>query len=320
MRWLWLSIVVMLGVNKAEAWNALGHRTIAEIAWRQMDARERAEAAALLKHHPHYDLILSANVPAGVDTNEWVFLTAAVWPDMVRPAKKGEPAKPEFVTRYNVIPHAIDLPLVRESEKRVLSIKKFKVPEPNVQSGLIESLATLRNKHASLEDRAVSLAWVLHLCGDLHQPLHAATLLTVDHPQGNGAGGVFQVLDPQGNQTSIHTFWDALPGKDLSYASVTRLANELTATPDLQPASMREYRKHKHVKEWVKESYEMAANFGYAEDRVQFVHNADLKSGKVSTNDLPKISDEYAREAHELAKVRWVLAGQRLADQLKKVW
>ncbi|MPN38786.1 hypothetical protein SDC9_186311 [bioreactor metagenome] len=161
---------------------------------------------------------------------------------------------------------------------------------------------------------------MLHLCGDLHQPLHASTLLTLDQPKNNGAGGVFQVLDLEGNQTSIHTFWDALPGRDMSYASVTRLANELTAAPELQPASMREYRKHKGVKEWVKESYETAANFGYAEDRVQLVHMADLKSGKVSSNAVPKISDEYAREAHELAKVRWVLAGQRLADQLKKVW
>ena len=321
MKLLWLSLMmVVLGSYTAEAWNALGHRTIAEMAWRQMDAKERAEASALLKHHPHYEVLLSAKVPEGVDTNEWVFLTAAIWPDMVRPAKKGEPEKPESVTRYNVFPHAIELPMVRESEKRQLSTKGFRVPKPNAQTALIDSLATLRNKKASLHDRAVSLAWVLHLCGDLHQPLHAATLLTVDHPKQNGAGGVFVLLDPAGNRVSIHTFWDSLPGTDLSYPSVIRFANELSAAPDLQPSTMRDYRKHKRVTQWAQESYETAVHFGYAEDRVQLAHSADLKSGTISEDGLPKMSEEYAREARELAHVRLVLAGQRLADQLKKIW
>ncbi len=307
-------------VSPAGAWNALGHRTVAELAWRQMDQAERREATELLKHHPHYSLLLTAEVPAGVDTNEWAFLTAAVWPDLTRPAKKGEPQKPDFVTKYNVFPHGIDLPFVRPGDKDQISLKKFSVPRPNAQTALMDSLATLKNAKASAHDRAVSLAWVLHLCGDLHQPLHAATLVTRREPKGNGAGGVFVLLDPEGNRINIHTFWDYLPGSDFSYASVTKLANELAAAPELQPSKMKEYRKHKSVPSWAQESLQSAVNFGYAEEHIQFVHSADLASGEVPASALPRMSADYAREARDIAHSRLVLAAQRLTDSLKRVW
>jgi len=38
----------------AQAWNSLGHRTVAELAWRKMDAGERRAATRLLRQHPHY--------------------------------------------------------------------------------------------------------------------------------------------------------------------------------------------------------------------------------------------------------------------------
>ena len=38
------------------------------------------------------------------------------------------------------------------------------------------------------ERRAIALAWLFHLVGDIHQSLHAAQLFTVDYPQGDRAG------------------------------------------------------------------------------------------------------------------------------------
>ena len=36
--------------------------------------------------------------------------------------------------------------------------------------------------------RAIALAWLFLLGGDIHQSLHAAQLFTVDYPQGDRAG------------------------------------------------------------------------------------------------------------------------------------
>src|SRR5262245_20774875 len=96
----------------AKAWNNVGHRTVAELVWRQLDKEERRAVSDLLKQHPHYKEILTADVPSGVDKNEWAFLTAAVWPDMVRPAKHGHPQKPTSITKYDLYPHAIGFPFM----------------------------------------------------------------------------------------------------------------------------------------------------------------------------------------------------------------
>jgi hypothetical protein len=38
------------------------------------------------------------------------------------------------------------------------------------------------------ERRAIALAWLFHLVGDIHQPLHTAQLFTVDYPRRDRAG------------------------------------------------------------------------------------------------------------------------------------
>ena len=35
------------------------------------------------------------------------------------------------------------------------------------------------------ERKAVALAWLFHLVGDIHQPLHTAQLFTVEYPKGD---------------------------------------------------------------------------------------------------------------------------------------
>ena len=38
------------------------------------------------------------------------------------------------------------------------------------------------------ERKAIALAWLYHLVGDIHQPLHTAQLFTVDSPNGDTGG------------------------------------------------------------------------------------------------------------------------------------
>ena len=38
------------------------------------------------------------------------------------------------------------------------------------------------------EQKAIAFAWLFHLVGDVHQPLHTAQLFTVDYPNGDRGG------------------------------------------------------------------------------------------------------------------------------------
>jgi hypothetical protein len=315
-----LLISLLFVVFSAHGWNDLGHRTVAELAWRQVNPKERQAASELLRQHPHYRSLLVADVPAKVDTNEWAFLSAALWPDRVRPAKAGQAAKPRSVTKYNVFPHGIDLPFVRASETNDSLLKKFVVKNPNAATVIDDSLATLRNRNASAHDRAVSLCWVLHLFGDLHQPLHAATLVTCDKPAGTGSGGACLVRDRAGKNLNLHAFWDQLPGASLSYSGVTALADELSAAPGFNPGALKAYRRNKSAASWGRESHNLAVEFAYAEQWVQWADAAAVKSGAVKRTDIPQLSADYVYHAQELARLRLALAAQRLTEALKHTW
>ena len=81
--------------NPAGAWHRGGHMTVARIAWLQMNDQPamQEQITAILDSHPHRDLYLLAEKPAGATKDEWMFLRAATWPDWVRDpvAPKGQP-------------------------------------------------------------------------------------------------------------------------------------------------------------------------------------------------------------------------------------
>ena len=235
---LCILIALLLLALPASAWNGLGHRTVAELAWRQMDPAERRAASDLLRQHPHYRELLVAEVPAGVDTNEWAFLTAAVWLGHGASGQsRGSRTSRTRSPNTTCIPTRSAIPSSGRPTRNRVSLDKFSIAKPNAEMVLSNSLVTLRNPKASAHDRAVSLCGALHLFGDLHQPLHTANLVTKDKPKGHGLGSSFLVRDERGEQINLHTFWDYSPGPDLSYQAVAALADKLAAAPELQPAT-----------------------------------------------------------------------------------
>jgi hypothetical protein len=320
LRVLCASLAFTLLALPAQAWNAVAHRTIAELVWRQMTPDQHREASDMLRQHPHYSSLLAVDVPAGVGTNEWVFLNAAVWPDWVRPAKPGQPAKPRSITKYDGFPHAIGYPLLRRGDTNTALLGHFFIATPNAEMVLSNSFATFRNRTASAHDRAVSLCWALHLCGDLHQPLHAANVVTKARPNGDQLGGHFIVRDLHGRQIDLHAYWDRLTGEDFSYQAAAALADELGAAPDLQPAALKEYCANRTIAAWVQESFRVAVELAYAEERVQYVHADAVASGAVAPSAIPMLKEDYVRDAKKIARRRIALAAWRLVDELKPGW
>jgi len=310
-------IVLLMSTVPAKGWNSFGHRVIAEMVWQRMSAGERRAVSELLRQHPHYKELLTAHVPQGVNEGEWAFLTAAVWPDMVRPSWEG---KTENIAKYDAYPHAVGYPFMRPEETNHALVENFIIAKPDAEIVLSNAFVTLRNTSASPHDRAVSLCWALHLCGDLHQPLHAADLVTKEHPHGDGVGTHHIVLDGQGHPVAMHMFWDILPDMDESYASLAKTARAIAGDRKLKQATRRELEQDKTIPSWVQESYRIAVGFAYQGGRLQFVYDADVNAGKVQPGQIPELTPQYIVEAHEVARERIFLAAQRLLAELKQSW
>jgi hypothetical protein len=161
------------------------------------------------------------------------------------PCQTGPISQAPLVTKYDLYPHAIGFPFLRSGDTNRALIEKFFIARPDAEMVLSNSIATLKNRNATAHDRAVSLCWVLHLIGDLHQPLHAANLVTKKNPGGDGLGGFHIVLDARGKQISLHSFWDQLPGVDPSYKAAAALSDELSSAPELRFAVLKEYQETK---------------------------------------------------------------------------
>lgn len=280
-----------------------------------MNADQRNAASELLKQHPHYKQLLTASVPHGVDTNEWAFLTAAVWPDLVRPNRAG---RVESISKYDVYPHAIGYPFMKPAETNHALIEKFYIAKPDAEMVLSNAFATLKNSNASAHDRAVSLCWALHLCADLHQPLHAANLVTKERPNGDQLGG-HHFVQEHGHDLSMHTFWDSLPGVVGSYTYISKTAKSISGDRKLKSKTAQEYANDKTIASWVQESFQITVHFAYQDGQLPFVNEDDLKSGKVKRADVPVLSSTYVSEAHDIARERLLLAAEREIDEIRQV-
>ena len=57
----------------------------------------------------------------------------------------------------------------------------------NILTAMAENESVVRNGNDA-ERKAIALAWLFHLVGDVHQPLHTAQLFTIDYPNGDRGG------------------------------------------------------------------------------------------------------------------------------------
>ena len=80
--------------------------------------------------------------------------------------------------------------------------------------------ATDANVNAADTTKAVALAWLLHLVGDIHQPLHCSSRVTPDEalPRGDAGGNTFRLDDNR----NLHGYWDRILGEAIAPARSKR--------------------------------------------------------------------------------------------------
>ena len=318
---------------RAWGWHNAGHMTIARIAYLELSDKQKIQIAHILQAHPHYRRFLAAERPAEVGENEWAFLRAAIWPDWVRPdwprfmKEKARPDGEEVASKYHRGPwHYINLPFVVPENPPVTAPKDLPPPdydaegEPgHVLTALQRAMKVLRAADMSDEYKAVSLCWLLHLAGDLHQPLHAVTYVSRQFPQGDLGGNLFLVAVKRGEPAvNLHFFWDAqLFAPAASYQDVVARTEELRRAPDLQRSKLSELGADS-FKVWADESFELARKVAYREGRLQGARVRD--KAELKTIEAPVLPDDYAGAAAQVSARRMALAGYRIADRLNVVF
>jgi hypothetical protein len=173
------SLVTVFGLgwsSEALAWGDSGHRTVCEIALRNLTPFARTEVRRLLQAHP---AILGAN-PLNAEYG-W----ACTYPD--HPASSGPGRRsPEHFANY-----ARTTMLITGPGCGIATLC--------VMSAIEADFAILRSTTATDRDKAAALVYLGHWLGDIHQPLHSSF---EDDRGGNE-------VNSRGLCTnSLHSTWD----------------------------------------------------------------------------------------------------------------
>lgn len=244
----------------ATAWNAAGHRLIAAIAWDQLSAVCRSEVSLILSAHPDYPRWHRRAARAGSgEPDRAAFIESSTWPDDIRKDQRFYDADRETPTA--AILGFPDMARHRDWHyvNRPLDATTSLSPRDPAYGQLDRRLkALVGERDSSSESRATqayALAWLIHLVGDAHQPLHASAPVDASNlPEGRRVIAPGYRSGPQ--EMTLHAFWDDLPGPPwLRGARLDAAYTDLLARyPRPVPAS---------TDDWLAESWRLARDFGY---------------------------------------------------------
>jgi hypothetical protein len=301
---------LLLLAMPAQAWNNKGHMAVAYIAYAELDKEVRKKLDKLLESHPDFQRLTAYAGPSNGDNyHVIIFMNAATWPDSIRddprfydetdPDSLPTPKIAGFPTMMKLKPwHYIDLPFSTDGSATTGPY------EINALKSLRALRHALNNPSVPSNNQAYFLAWILHIGGDVHQPLHCTSRFTQklsppNNPDGDRGGNGFKIQPfplPEANYSaeSLHSFWDGVLGVNRDILSVSTLAKAIA----------KQYPKPNSISTdeelWIQES------FSYA------------KASVYTINENEKIPDAYFLNAQRLARQRIAIAGYRLAKVLNE--
>ena len=274
---------LLLLQTTAFAWGDNGHMVVAQIALDNLKPEKKAAAEEL-----------AGLVEFG--DNGYEFVTLACWMDDIRDAPMFEPLKDwHFITQRLIVENAV--PQAPPPPVNAVSVIEF----------LTERLA---NKREAKLKKAFYLAELIHLTGDLHQPLHATTRFTPDNPDGD-LGGNFFLLSEDAPRPNLHSFWDSAGGsfgtrnvpRPLTTNGRKRIEGFAAAIEQAHPrSSLTAALNETRPARWAVESFDLAKSDAYV---------------GITEGGVP--SDAYTDKTKKTSARRIALAGYRLADILNRV-
>ena len=263
-----LAAIVALTPSPVFAWGKTGHRVVAAIADTQLSGLARA----------HVKLILGPS--ESLDE-------AANWPDEMRSAP--EPFWQKTATPW----HYVTLNGI---------IYDHAPPEGDALEALNHFSKVLQDPNASLADKQLALRFIVHLVGDLHQPLHVGKCCD--------KGGNDVKVTWFGKPTNLHAVWDSqlVDDEQLSFTEMTaKLERHISPEDvvkwwDINP------------RDWISESAEIRDTL-YPRPGTPPKKGAKGKDKKV-----PELSYSYVYKFTPVMERRLSQAGVRLAAYLNALF
>jgi hypothetical protein len=287
--------------SRAGAWSRPGHMVMAAIAYDELsnDPAVRAVLLDLLEAHPdRAPFEVAIDRTTGAARGRRMFYECARWADDARGTPYDHPTW-----------HYAALPVIAKDFPADL-------PKPERSEGsAIEAFAlnvrVLGDTRASKPERAVALCWVMHLVGDIHQPLHTAQLFSKAFPDGDQLGSKQFVREAMGDApVTLHWYWDDRVHRSGTQENVEARATQLVARfPRAVLFQPGDNRKRAGFAAWAREeSYPLAVSLAFG----------PTSASSPDPAKAPVANVDYATTTREMAERRVTLAGYRLAEVLRE--
>ncbi len=303
------------------AWGCHGHQAIALIALRTMTPEHAGATNALLEKFPGAVRISCGALglpPAARDST---------WADDFR--RKDSKTGPW---------HYIDFPFTGAPDFAALCA------EGCITRAITEQIAVFR-AHPDSARAANALRFLIHLVGDVHQPMHAisnndrggncipVSLLKTRAARRTGSGGSASY------HPELHSVWDtALIDRRLGARDITRYANRLSAAAAPHRSEWASFSVAENMDRvaagWARESHDTAVAFSYANlvagspsrpiaaGEIAGPPGLDTCDGfqdRIAARNI-RLNSEYVKLSTKAAEQRLEQAGVRLAALLDQLW
>ncbi|MEJ7778707.1 MAG: S1/P1 nuclease [Daejeonella sp.] len=243
---------------QAMAWGLLGHRVVGEIAESYLKRRASREIKNILGNE---SLAMASN-----------------WADFI----KSEPA-------YNYLGnwHYINLPAGLRAEQ--LQQTLLTDTATNAYTRIVFLSSELKNRSLPQEKKVMYLRILIHLVGDIHQPMHTARV--------EDLGGNRVQVSWFGQPSNLHRVWDSdlVDSQELSYTEYASSINFIDRARLFQL-------QNEGPAQWVQDSYQ-------ASEKIY----ANIKTGD-------KLSYRYIYDNLAIANQQLLKGGIHLADILNEIF
>ena len=297
---------LVVSTNSFFAWDGTGHMIIEQIAYDQLNTKAKAKVEALAKQLDHY----------GVPYNA---VNIACWADDIKHAGASVPHHGNY--KYW---HFIDLGCDAADPDLIANPPSLTIVNGEIVTALNHCVAVMKGGNDPLiPNETIALALVIHLVGDIHQPLHCTTHY-YHHAGGAktdiGGNSIIVSNLVNAHYNNLHTFWDEAYRRSYSLLGKVGAAPEIShsAQPSSPELTAWESRLKKYAPKnpqfstdfvaWAKETHALGCQIAYGK-----------LTDPIETSPII-LRSAYVRSANRVASEQIVLAGWRLAQLLNDLY
>lgn len=285
------TLLLLLCCNPVYAWGDKGHQVIALIAWHYLSPTTRDQIDTLLRGDD-----------SGLTATD--FVSESTWADAYRDSDRNtNKTRYEQTRRW----HYINLKLAHPDFNKACygspSLKSQQAasrgPSKACISDKVEQFAAeLASPSISIAERRLALQFLIHLVGDLHQPLHVGD-------NDDGGGNEINVTAKGFKRGTLHRYWDN--------AVVSKLGrkSESIARKLIEQTGQEQQRQWQRgtPRDWTMETFFVARDIAYAQIPT-YAHTHDVMG-------IHALDEIYTEAAKNAAAQQLIKAGIRLAALLE---